>query len=542
MPPASPGESGGDPSSLLEDLGERRQFPRHPAEFPVRILEKGVKNGAGRIEARALNISESGLLLDLPRHPNSAKLLLDFCPPPGTLPDSYIHRFRIPGRVVRMYRTRNPQWPRRIAVKLEGSIGQEARRGVWKKLRWVGALLLLLALGNIIFLKIQNLEYFWYRVIWGVYSIGVTTYILSRFLISAFYRPPRDTGHRPSVSVIVAAKNEERAITETLQKIYESDYPQELMEVIAIDDGSTDGTYAEMERIREEHPGLRLIRFSKNRGKRHAMAEGARVASKEILVYVDSDSFLDRDALKYLVQGFHDPEVAAVAAQGEVANPWKNALTRTQAVWYFLAFNVLKAAESVFSSVTCCSGCCSAYRRSAVLEVLDPWLNQRFLGRPATFGDDRSLTNFMLRRYKVLYESRSRVRTIVPETYRQFLRQQLRWKKSWLRETFIAARFMWKRPPIMAFSFFGGLIFPLLGPLVVLRALIYLPVVEGRPGLFYLVGVFLMSLLYSSYFLFRKRSRFWIYGSYFCLLYMSILIWQLPWAILTSWNNRWGTR
>jgi len=507
----------------------------------VAISEIG-SSPSRRIKARARNVSNTGLLLDLPGPLTRARVVLDFCPPPDLFPDSHVHRIRIPGRIVRSLRTRNSIWPRRVAIEFGRSISQTNRNIVWKKLHWIGALLLVLALGSIILLKYQNLQYFWYRVTWAIYSLGVTTYILSRFLISALYRPPRDTGFRPSVSVIVAAKNEEKAIAETLQRIFNSDYPGELMEVIAIDDGSTDGTYAEMQRIRKIHRALRLIRFPENLGKRHGMAAGARAATREILIYVDSDSFLERDAIKYLVQGFHDPQVAAVAAQGEVANPWKNALTRTQAVWYFLAFNVLKAAEGVFSSVTCCSGCCAAYRRSAVMEVLDTWLHQTFLGRPATFGDDRSLTNFMLRKYKVLYESRSRVRTIVPETYRQFLRQQLRWKKSWLRETFIAARFMWKKPPIMAFSFYGGLVFPLLGPLIVLRALVYLPVVEGRPGLFYLMGVFLMSILYSSYFLLRKRSRFWIYGAYFCLLYMSLLIWQLPWAILTSWNNRWGTR
>ena len=68
-----------------------------------------------------------------------------------------------------------------------------------------------------------------------------------------------------------------------------------------------------------------------------------------------------------------------------------------QAVRYFVAFKVVKAAESVFSAVTCCSGCFSAYRREAILPHLDWWEHQTFLGRPSTFGDDRSLTNCVLR-------------------------------------------------------------------------------------------------------------------------------------------------
>lgn len=399
-----------------------------------------------------------------------------------------------------------------------------------------------MVLVNTLLLKLQNVDYFWYALTWNLYSLGVTSYILSRFAIAGFYRRPRDVGYRPTVSVVVAAKNEEHAIARTLECIFESDYPRELMEVVAVDDGSTDATYREMERVRARYPELQLIRFPHNRGKRHGMAAGARVTSGEILVYVDSDSFLNKEALRQLVQGFADPGVGSVAAHASVANSRKNALTKMQTVRYYVAFRVLKAAESVFSSVTCCSGCCAAYRRSALLPILDDWLNQKFLGRPATFGDDRSLTNYILRTHKVIYDSTAKVRTIVPETYLQFLRQQLRWKKSWVRESLIAATFIWKKPPLMAISFYAGVLFPLVAPVVVLRALVYLPAMSGHPSYAYVWGVFLMSLLYSAYYLIRQKSTLWLYGVYFCLLYMTLLTWQLPWAILTSWNNKWGTR
>ena len=101
-----------------------------------------------------------------------------------------------------------------------------------------------------------------------------------------------------------------------------------------------------------------------------------------------------------------------------------------QAVRYFVAFRVCKAAESIFGAVTCCSGCFSAYRREAIAPVLERWENQRFLGRPATYGDDRSLTNFVLRDWNVRYDELARSRTIVPAHFRLFLRQQLRWKRS----------------------------------------------------------------------------------------------------------------
>ena len=90
-------------------------------------------------------------------------------------------------------------------------------------------------------------------------------------------------------------------------------------------------------------------------------------------------------------------------------------LTKMQAVRYFVAFKVVKAAESLFSAVTCCSGCFSAYRREAVMPHLEWWENQTFLGVESTFGDDRSLTNCVLRDWKVRYESQAVSHTIVPD-------------------------------------------------------------------------------------------------------------------------------
>lgn len=522
---------------------ERRRFLRRPAGFPVRIVQRDGRGERIERDVRAVDISESGMLLQFPTgRPASNSLTAKFSLPPGVLPDPYVRRYRLRGRVVRCRPPRAGVGSCRVGMEFESNLGQKLRRGTWRVLSTLGVFLIIGAVSSIVVLKIQALDYFWYNLSFGVYGLVVTTYILSRFLIASFYRPPRDAGHRPSVSVIVAAKNEEGAIGRTLEQIFASDYPAELLQVIAVDDGSTDRTYEEMARVERRHPGLRLIRFQSNRGKRHAMAAGARTATGDILVYVDSDSFLERNALQRLVQGFADPGVAAVCAHGFAANAWKNALTRMQAVQYFIAFRVLKAAESVFSSVTCCSGCCAAYRKSAVLPILDRWLNQTFLGRPATFGDDRSLTNFMLRKHKVIYDETAHVSTIVPEDFRQFFRQQLRWKKSWLRENLIASTFMWKKPPIMAIGFYVGFLFPIFAPLVVGRALVYLPLAHGRLNHFYLLGLFLISLLYSSYYLVHQKNRMWMHGVVLCFFYSIVLTWQLPWAILTSWNNKWGTR
>jgi len=421
----------------------------------------------------------------------------------------------------------------------------EMPAGVTRAVARFSALVIFALCGAIIFtLRWENVDFYWYRPFLNAYSIGVASFILSRFVIALFYRPPKDVGLEPSVSVIITAFNEEDAIRRTVAACYAADYPREKLEVIVVDDGSTDGTVRELERATRRWPDLVVEKFEQNKGKREAMAAGARIAKGEILLYVDSDSFVRRDGIRAMVQGFADPTVAAVSGHTDVANARVNALTRMQDVRYYVAFRVMKAAESVFGAVTCCPGCFSAYRKSCVMPILEPWLHQRFLGVQATFGDDRSLTNFLLRKYKVIYSSAAVATTIVPEHHKKFLKQQLRWKKSWLRECLIAATFMWKKHPFAAASFYAQLVFPIVAPILVLRAFVYLPLFTGDffSMAIYAFGVLMIGMIFSCYYLFWKADGVWIYGAHFTIYYMFVLIWQMPYAIVTSRDNRWGTR
>jgi len=273
------------------------------------------------------------------------------------------------------------------------------------------------------------------------------------------------------------------------------------------------------------------------------MAECVRQSENEIIVFIDSDSFVKPDTAKELVKYFTDLRVAAVAGHGYVANANVNFLTKMQDVRYFVAFKAYKSAEAIFGSVTCCSGCCSAYRRNYVLKILDKWLNQKFLGVQCTYGDDRSLTNFLLQKgYKTLFAPEAAAYTFVPDTFRKFLKQQLRWKKSWIRESLRAGTFMFKKNPIMMVSFYLGVILPLLAPVIVVRALLWYPYVTGKAPWFYLLGLLLMAVVYGLYYYIFTRDKKWVYGVLFATVYTLILIWQLPWAILNLRDPKWGTR
>lgn len=423
--------------------------------------------------------------------------------------------------------------------------------GRWKARNVNGWLIFYLCIYLVLVIKLVTLKSLDDNLLFGIYSLAVSFYIISRFLLAHFYEPHEahfDPDYRPTVTFAVPSMNEGKNIRETILRIAASDYPRDLFDVVAINDGSTDNTFSEMleaKRLAAERYGVEVevIDWKVNKGKREGMAASVRWSKKDLVVFIDSDSFVEPGTLKELTKYFVEPDVAAVAGHAYVANAEENMITKMQSARYFVAFKAYKAAESLFGSVTCCSGCCSAYRRADVLKVLDRWLGQKFLGVTCTYGDDRSLTNFLLDNGKrALFSPTAISYTFVPNTFRQFMKQQLRWKKSWVRESIKAGFFIWKRHPVMSVSFYLGIILPLLAPVIVFRALFWFPFATGIFPLFYLSGLLLMAFVYGLYYYIYTRDRNWIFGSLFAVFYTIVLIWQLPWAILNLRDSRWGTR
>jgi hyaluronan synthase len=413
---------------------------------------------------------------------------------------------------------------------------------------WIAFYLLVYVVLLIKFITLQNLGgSVWFKV----YSFAISFYILSRFLLSYYYdynHPKYEVGfYEPTISFGVPAKNEGDNIRKTILKIALSDYPKDKFDVIAVNDGSTDNTVSEMRKAQEIAAQwgvtVKIIDWKINRGKRAGMAECTRQSDQDIMIFVDSDSFVKKNTAREIIRYFTRPEVGAVAGHAFVANAETNVLTKMQAARYFIAFKAYKSAEALFGAVTCCSGCLSAYRRQYVNEVLEEWEKQKFMGVKCTYGDDRSLTNFLLKKgYDTLYNPLAISYTIVPDNMKQFLKQQLRWKKSWVRECLIASTFIWKRHPIMSLSFYLGTILTLVAPAIVLRVMVWYPYTTHEFPAFYLFGLLLMSVIYGAYYNVYIKDRKWLYGVVFTFFYTLLLIWQLPYAILTIRDPRWGTR
>ena len=423
--------------------GSRRgAHQRYEAQLLVSVYDASEESAPVRCLSE--DLSSSGMLLhwaeDAPLPAEGQKLVLRFTMPPGILPEGYESRVRIPAEVVRIVIGEDGE--EKVAVNFVRNLDNYLRLKKWLRLIATSVILLALSVYAVAYMRQESLFYFMFDVPVFTYGIIASVFLVSRFVFSFFYRNvPVDPDFTPGVTIVIPCFNEEEWIEKTIQCAINQDYPQEKLEVILVDDGSTDKSMERVRRIekqiRKEITGDRFVVIEQpyNMGKRHALAAGALHAKFELLVFVDSDSFLEPDAVREVVQPFRDPKMGAVSGRTEVQNKWTNALTKMQAVRYYVAFRFIKAAESVFDGVTCLSGPLACYRKDLVLHYLDEWLNQKFFGYPATFGDDRSLTNYILAHHRTGYQDAAVCSTIVPSRMRTFIRQQMRWKRSWLRET-----------------------------------------------------------------------------------------------------------
>lgn len=529
---------------------------RYITTYQVKVTQitKGKKTAEFIFQSK--DISTTGMLLECNTNDHDFEMgddvSLNFEITPGSMPESFETKVKLKAKIVRVIDATDEQ-KQLIGFKFKEDLPTYVNKRKGINAIWISSLLMLFITLVIIIMRAESIVYFKYNKFLYSYSIMTATFLLSRYLFGALYKVvPVNQDYIPSVTVIIPCFNEEEWIDRTIISCINQDYPIDKLEVIVVDDCSNDKS---VEKIKEtidmlykegEHfdtkNRLKYIVQKENKGKREALAIGSEAAKHELVVFVDSDSFLEPDAIRNLVQPFQDSRVGGATGRTDVENKYTNSLTKMQAVRYYIAFRVLKAAESYFDSVTCLSGPISCYRKELILKNKDAWLNQKFLGQPATFGDDRSMTNFIMKTHRTIYQDTAVCYTIVPSEYKQFLKQQMRWKRSWLRESLIAGKFIWKKEPFMSLFFYMGLIVPIAAPIVVVYNLIYVPIFHLVFPKTFLIGLLLMALMMSFADLFFKRSKLWIYGMFFCLFYEAVLLWQMPVAWVTFWKSTWGTR
>ncbi|GII25780.1 bifunctional polysaccharide deacetylase/glycosyltransferase family 2 protein [Planosporangium mesophilum] len=216
------------------------------------------------------------------------------------------------------------------------------------------------------------------------------------------------------VSVIVPAYNESANIAATVRSLVASDYPQ--VEVIVVDDGSTDGTAEIVERLRL--PGVYVIRQA-NAGKPAALNNGIHHARGDLLVLVDGDTVFGPGSIGRLVQPLHDPEVGAVSGNTKVANR-NGLLGRWQHLEYVIGFNLDRRMFDLGRCMPTVPGAIGAFRRAAVMDVGGV--------SDQTLAEDTDFTMAVIRAgWRVVYASDAVAWTEAPASLRQLWRQRYRW-------------------------------------------------------------------------------------------------------------------
>lgn len=395
---------------------------------------------------------------------------------------------------------------------------------------------------------------------WGFAFIFITITLLvlraAFFLYNVYlylkYKPIQSVSDEllPTCTVIVPAYNEGKQVWNTLLSLANSHYPAEKLQLIAIDDGSKDDTWQWMQQAKKElGDRLSIYQQPENKGKRHALYRGFHLGTGEIFVTVDSDSIVKPDTLRNMTSPFvTNKTCGAVAGNVHVLNHKNGIIPKMLNVSFVFSFEFVRAAQSMLGSVLCTPGALAAYRKHAVMKCLPEWINQTFMGQPSDIGEDRAMTNMILKQgYQVLFQQNAYVLTNVPENYQGLYKIFIRWERSNVRENIEMARFVFKNfrkesklgirllfanqwmRIITAYPFTVLMImFVLAHPVLLFSSTLFsILILSSIPVLFY-------AKRYNGY------ESLWAYT--YSIFYTFGLFWITPYAIATANKRGWLTR
>lgn len=438
------------------------------------------------------------------------------------------------------------------------------KRWSWENIEPVAKfMVLLLALGLVIWALQKDLLFnVWlqrvlkdrspfFRYMFVVNAALFLCALVLRTILWFRYRPQdsRRVLEWPEITVVVPAYNEGETVFNTICSVAANGYPEDKLNIIAVDDGSKDDTYSHMERARDTFPErVQLVRFPENRGKREGIYQAYLAGNAPFLVTVDSDTRLEPGSLKELVTPLVlDPKLGAVTGRIKIWNGGANLLTRMLKANFAMAFDFTRAIQSTFSTVFCTSGAFSVYRRSILDEIIHKWHGQTFMGRRCTYGEDRSLTNHILRTGAgAVFQRTATAFTEVPEKLFKILKMLTRWGRSNIRESIVFSKIMFARTRK------GNMLMPFL------EFLFTIAIVFIHIGMFY---YFLFSGLVNGDFILRAMAYTVMFGFFYMLYYIRIegfsdfpyilvfsvfsavfMVWIFTVAFFTVNTRSWSTR
>ncbi|MCM1970330.1 MULTISPECIES: glycosyltransferase [Streptomyces] len=397
-----------------------------------------------------------------------------------------------------------------------------------------------------------------------LYSFGALGLLALKMFGALFYRPAKADREElvlldnSWVTAVIPIYNEDPVMFEQGMRslLAQSRLPNEIH---IIDDASADPSgIRAAKKLRPEFEA-RGVKYTvsvqpENKGKREALALGFEAAPySDLFLCVDSDTILSRDTVRELLLPMADPKIMASTGMVLALNHDSNIFTRLQDLRYGNSFLFERAAYSRLKSVLCCCGALSVYRGSLVRKYLPDFLNQQFLGKPAVFGDDRRMTNYCLMEGQVVFQETAVGYTAVPEKLPHFLRQQVRWNKSFFRESLWAFTHQKKYRPAFWLTCMELALWLIFGS-AMFYSMVILPIMQ--PERFvnhigdYLLFMVLMGYLRNVRYLdfprrgmgFIKRFGMFLLAPLYGVIQLVLLTPLRFYALFTLHKGSWGTR
>ncbi|WP_405720861.1 bifunctional polysaccharide deacetylase/glycosyltransferase family 2 protein [Streptomyces sp. NBC_01537] len=303
------------------------------------------------------------------------------------------------------------------------------------------------------------------------------------------------------VSVIVPAYNEKECIANTVNSLAASTHP---IEIIVVDDGSTDGTADIVEAMRL--PNVRVIR-QPNAGKPAALNNGVRNASYDLVVMMDGDTVFEPDAVHQLVKPFADDGVGAVAGNAKVGNR-KKMIGAWQHIEYVMGFNLDRRMYDVLRCMPTIPGAIGAFRREAVLQAGGM--------SEDTLAEDTDITIALHRAgWQVVYQEHARAWTEAPATVAQLWRQRYRWSYGTMQALWKHRKSITDRGPSGRFGRVGmplvvlfQIVTPLFAPLIDVFTVYAMVFVDFEASLLAWLAVLAVQLVCAAYAFRLDRERY----------------------------------
>jgi hyaluronan synthase len=280
-----------------------------------------------------------------------------------------------------------------------------------------------------------------------VFFVYVWLVWAAKAVAASRYRPWSGPSQGLTTTVIVPVFNEPEAVFRRVLASVVANGPTEI--VVVVDGGEPD-----IAAVAYDYTD-RVLRIPKA-GKRAAIAAGLEAGdpSTDVVVVLDSDTVWEPGALEELLKPFVDLRVGGVTPRQAIFDVGTNPVRRFADWLEDVRYHLTVPAQSVFGQVGCLAGRTIAYRREAFEPAVERLVQQSVFGVPLHVGDDRVLTNELLRAgWRTVYQSTALVTTDAPSDWPTFWRQQLRWGRSSQRETLLSLRWLWRKP--VAFACFA---------------------------------------------------------------------------------------